>query len=55
MTSDSPNRVDALVWAITDLLAPTPPGQVISARGVRIGPPSLPGFNGIPNLSTFRR
>ncbi len=52
---DSPNRVDALVWAITDLLAPTPPGQVVSARGQSIGPKSFPGLKGIPDLSTLRR
>lgn len=34
---DSPNRVDALVWAITDLLAPTPPAEVVSARGMSKG------------------
>lgn len=52
---DSPNRVDALVWAITDLLAPTPEGQVISARGVSITRKSIPGFNGITDLGMLRR
>lgn len=52
---DSPNRVDALVWAVTHLLAPTPEGQVISARGVPIRPRGIPGFNGLPDLSTLRR
>ena len=53
---DSPNRVDALVWAITNLLAPTPEGQVVSARGIRIGPKSpFSTSRGIPDLSTFRR
>ena len=52
---DSPNRVDALVWAITDLLAPTPPGQVVSARGISTGPKGFSGLRGIPDLSTLRR
>lgn len=52
---DSPNRVDALVWAITNLLAPTPDGQVVSARGIHIGARSHPGLAGIPDLSTIRR
>lgn len=52
---DSPNRVDALVWAVTHLLAPQPDGQVISARGNRITPGGIPGLRGIPDLSTLRR
>jgi len=52
---DSPNRVDALVWAITDLLAPTPPGQVLSARGMSTRTSSIPGLRGVPDLSSLRR
>lgn len=52
---DSPNRVDALVWAITDLLNPTPPGSVLSARGMPLGPKGFPGMRGVPDLSTLRR
>lgn len=51
---DSPNRVDALVWAITDLLAPTPPAQVVSARGLG-GPRRIPGQGKLLDFSTIRR
>jgi hypothetical protein len=52
---DSPNRVDALVWAITDLL--TPPGEatIASPRGLG-GPRRPPGLAGIgKNLIDFSK
>lgn len=49
---DSPNRVDALVWAITELLSPNPPMQVFSARGMRIGGDTM---KGVFDLSKLRR
>lgn len=52
---DSPNRVDALVWAITDLLAPSQESRFASARGRGTRRPSLPGMKGIPDLSRLRR
>lgn len=52
---DSPNRVDALVWAITDLLNPTPPGSVLSPRGTPLSPKGIPGFNGLPNFRNIQR
>lgn len=52
---DSPNRVDALVWAITDLLAPTPPAQVVSARGLSMRRNPISGITGFPDLRNLRR
>jgi phage terminase large subunit-like protein len=52
---DSPNRVDALVWAITDLL--TPPGEatIASPRGLG-GPRRPPGLAGTgKNLIDFSK
>lgn len=50
---DSPNRVDAMVWAVTNLLAPPPESAVLSARGFGPRNPRLP--KGVPDLSTLRR
>lgn len=51
---DSPNRVDALVWALTDLLAPPQEASVISARGIRPRTP-LSGFRSPIDFSKIRR
>lgn len=45
-TGDSPNRVDAMVWAITELMNATRFGRIRSARGGTIrpnGPFGMPG------------
>lgn len=52
---DSPNRVDALVWAITDLLTPPGEASIASARGLA-GPRRPPGLQGIgKNLIDFSK
>jgi phage terminase large subunit-like protein len=43
---DSPNRVDAMVWAVTELMHSTGMGRIRSARGGSIrpnGPFGMPG------------
>jgi phage terminase large subunit-like protein len=53
---DSPNRVDALVWALTDLLTPPQQASVASARGLRGGGPSFPrGLKSPIDFSKIRR
>jgi phage terminase large subunit-like protein len=54
---DSPNRVDALVWALTDLLTPPGEASVVSARGLRRATPRFPGIRGreLIDFSKIRR
>lgn len=58
---DSPNRIDALVWALSELMKGDGRGKIASARGMGRSPMmppgirSLPGMRGIPDLSTLRR
>jgi phage terminase large subunit-like protein len=54
---DSPNRVDALVWALTDLLTPPGEASVVSARGLRRATPRIPGIRGreLIDFSKIRR
>lgn len=63
---DSPNRVDALVWGLAELLKGDGKGKIASARGAgRVPSPvpgrpsvnlrNLPGMRGIPDLSSLRR
>lgn len=43
---DSPNRVDALVWGLTELMQPAREARVISARGRKMRPRKFgPGFD----------
>lgn len=58
---DSPNRIDALVWGLTELMKGDGKGKIASARGLGRGPMlppgmrTIPGMRGIPDLSTIRR
>lgn len=45
-TGDSPNRVDAMVWALTELMNATGLGRIRSARGGTIRPSSPFGMPG---------
>lgn len=57
-TGDSPNRVDALVWALAELSGKTGEARIRSARNLPKPPPNLSHFAGrynIPDLSKLRR
>jgi phage terminase large subunit-like protein len=58
-TGDSPNRVDALVWAVAELSGKTGEAKVASARNLPPrNPPTLSQFASrynIPDLSKLRR
>lgn len=57
-TGDSPNRVDALVWALTELMGPGGEMTIASARGIRTPRSPIDRFmreHGIPDLSRIRR
>jgi len=58
---DSPNRVDALVWAITELLTPPGEAHIASARNLRRSPftpgigSAIPGKKNLIDFSKIRR
>jgi phage terminase large subunit-like protein len=57
---DSPNRVDALVWAISDLMRQDGETRIASARKLKPRSPVTPGYNkaltkGLIDFSTLRR
>lgn len=55
-TGDSPNRVDALVWALSDLSGQTGEAKIVSPRNLSPrGPRPVGRFAGLPDFSTLRR